>query len=284
MSEHPRTVTIAGRAERVERVSARKASRAFALLKHINRQAKDLAKRVDAFEREWREEHVTMLTRAEARVRFPRTLVLDPETGAPVTHEGELVYAPSAIDAMTAEDWQATSDRYPVHEAAPGYAVLMYAFEEALDVAEAHVYRLLALLLMDNETVTAKWKDGSLDDDLATAADDLLDGAMADEVLELAVVCAEVLEDQFRSKLDTLGDRTGNLLRLFGMRPSTTSSTSPNGPTTSPPSSSTDTPSSSAPDGPPTSSSTPTIDSSSESVSSPTTPEPELEPTPIGGG
>lgn len=277
------TVTVAGEAVRIEPVSARKASRAFALLRHINRRAKDLAKSVDRFEREWRDEHVTMLTRPEARVQFPALLILDPETGTPVKDPdtSELIYRPSPVDTMSETDWQATDGRYPVHERAPGYAVAMHAFDDAVEVAEAHVYRLLALLLMPNDEVSRRHREGTLDDELDQAANDLLDTAMADEVFELAVVCAEVLDEQFNTKMDELGDRAGNAMRLLGMGKRTTSSSSttpPSGPTTSTPDSSTDTPSSNGQAGHPTPSSTPTTDSSSESAPSPT--EPEQPPTP----
>lgn len=295
-----RTVTIAGQPVRVERVSARKASRAFALLRHVSKRIPDLTDRWTDYRREYRDKNVRLLSRPEARVRFPPQVVIDPVSGAPIREPdtivvdvggdsqeqpnpraGELVTIPSAVDRMTEQDWQAAGDRYPLHEDPTLPELVLHVFDMALEVAEAHVYRLLALFTMSNEDVAAAHKDGSLEDTLAERADDLLDEAMADEVLELAVACGEVVDEQFRRKVDELGDRAGNALRLFGMGPTRTSGP-PNGQQTSTPDSSTDGPSRSAPDGPPTSSSTPTTSSSSESESSQTTPEPELEPNAIG--
>lgn len=283
-----RTVTIAGETRRVEPVSARKASRAFALLRHINARAKDLAQDVDRYAREWRDEHVTYLTRPEARVQYPERVVYDPLTGGPVKDPdtGNVVMQPSPVDSMSEADWEATGGRYPHHDQAPGWALAMYAFEGAVELAEAHVYRLLALLLMPNDEVAERRREGSLDDALDQAAEELLDSAMADEVLDLAVVAGDVLDEQFRSKVDALqSGGVGKLLRLAGMGPATTNGSAPtSGPTTSTPGSSTATPSSSEPVGDPTPSSTPTTGSSNGSVSlqTPTAPELERSETPSG--
>jgi hypothetical protein len=298
MSTETRTVTIGGKAMHVERVSARKASRAMALLRHINREAKGITRSLEEFERDYLERNLRYITRPEARVRFPPQVVLDPETGAPVREPativvdvggdseeqpnpraGELVTFPSAVDRMSEADWQAAGNQYPVRERPPLYAIAMHAFEDALELAEDHVYRLLALFVMSNEDVTRRYKEGTLEEELTAGADRLLDEAMADELMELAVVCGELVDTQFRSKARELGDRLGNALRLFGLGPSTpttTTSTPPNGPTSSTPSSSIASPSSSEPDGPPTSSSTPITTSSSESEPSPTEPDPAM--------
>lgn len=282
MTDGHKTVSIGGEAKRVEPVSARKASRAFALLRHISKRIPDLAGLWGKAAADYREQNTRKLSRAQARLEYPPRPLIHPQTlealrepvlldnGEPNPHAGDLVMVPSAIDRLTDADWEASGNVLEVPDEPHNGVMVMAILEPALELAEAHVFRLLALFLMSNEDVARRHKDGTLDDELEIAADWLLDNALGDEVLELAVVCGETVDEQFRRKASELGDRVGNALRLVGLAPTTrTTTTSPmeNGANSSTPSSSTDGPESS--DGPPTSSSMPTGDSSPDSESSP---------------
>lgn len=282
-----RSVTIGGEAIRVERVSARKASRALALLRHISRQVPGLATRWAEAEAEYRRTHVDVLSRAEARIRFPdRPLITsdaegldvpvrEPETledGKPNPRAGDLIMVPSPISRMTEADWENSNQRLELAQDPPNPApMVMAVLDDALELAEEHVYKLLALFTISNEDVARFRKEDRLDEELEVRADRLLDTAFADELLELAVVCGELVDDQFTRKTRELGERMGKALRLVGMGPpaSPSSRTSPttSGPTDSTPSSSTDGPESS--DGGPTSPSTPSSPSSTDSPASP---------------
>lgn len=276
-----KTVSIGGEAKRVEPVSARKASRAFALLRHISRRIPDLAGLWGKAAADYREQNTRKLSRAQARLEYPPRPLIHPETlealrepallenGEPNPRAGDLVMVPSAIDRLTDADWEASGNVLEIPDEPQAGVMVMAILEPALELAETHVFRLLALFLMSNEDVARRHKEGTLDDELEVAADWLLDNALGDEVLELAVICGETVDDQFRRKATELGDRVGNALRLVGLGPTTRTTGSPtsNGASSSTPSSSTGGPESS--DGAPTSSSTPSGDSSPASESSP---------------
>jgi len=287
----PTTITLGGDEYSVERPSALKASRALALMRALSRAMPELTTELAEFRREYERANVLELDRVQARMRYPaeplvrngEPLTHPPtlEDGSPNPHAGELVLLPSPVDRMSEEDWQATGGIYRV-PASPGWGEVIAAlFDRALELAESHVYRLLALFTIPNDTLKAYRKAGTLDEEVARRAEALLDDAYADELLELAVVVGETVDHHFRRKVRDLGgftgERMGNLLRLIGLTPTTTSSTpdppgpttSTDGPQTSRPSSSTDSPESTA-DGPPTSPSTPPSTSSSASDQSST--------------
>lgn len=293
------TVRLGDREVVIERPSGRKASAAFKRLRRISNVVKDVTKALGEFEREYAKEHVLELDRVQARMRYPaQPLVKDGElvreptlipSGrelddgepelVPNPRAGEVVYAPSPIDAMTADDWQQAGHvlRRPEY---PSQAERVAAvFDLALEHGEEELYRLLALFTLSNQRVTELRKAGgtALEEELERVADEFLDEAGLDELLELAVVCGEVVDEQFRRKAAELGaGRMGKALRLLGITlpqeapqtPQEAPQTTTSGPeeeatpsSSSTPTSSTD--SAASTDGGPTSSSTPPTTSSS---------------------
>ena len=230
-----RTVTIGGEERRVEPFSARKVNRALRLLRQIASDVPDLLKVRGRFVAEYEQEHYTEISRAEALRRYGvPSPVLDPETRQPIRgDDGQIVTVPSGILQMTEEAWAAVGHKYRVPES-PSFGEEMWAiFPHVLDRAEETVVQLLALVLMRNEDVAAWSRDGSLNDEhkpdgslkkrgkLHEAAQDLLDEAMGDELLEVAVVAGEVVDEQLMSKARRLMEagRLGNVVRLFGIDP-----------------------------------------------------------------
>lgn len=271
----PRTLTIAGREVTVERVSARKASRAFAILRGVSDKLPAIVGRLGEASAEYERTHYIELDRAQAWRRYgaPTPLVEDGEfvrDGA-----GEIVTVPSGIASMSEDDWQAAGNKLRVPQEAPDEYKWAAVFDRALELAEDHVYRLLALLTMSNDDVKRAWRAGTLKDDVDDLVEDLIDDAYADELLELAVVCGEVVDEQFTSKVRSLGtSRLGNALRLLGIDPTTMGSQTPQGPTQTPESTTSPTPTTSTA---PPSSSTPaspgdTAESSDGQSTTPSTP------------
>ena len=91
--------------------------------------------------------------------------------------------------------------------------------------------QLLALSVVSNEKLGRRARDGAegnsdgagaVTELLHERSEELLDQAMFEQLLELAVVAAETVEEQFRAKVDELGDRVGKLGRLFGLTTGTT--------------------------------------------------------------
>lgn len=254
-------VSIGGRDVIVERVSARKASAAFAILRAIGAAIPDLMGKVSRFRAEYAEREAVYVDRSEALYRMR-----------------------DRVAHFTEADWEAVGGRIKLTSDASLGDVIMHVFPDAIEVAEEHVYRLLALVTMSNSDVKAFRRDGSLKDKLTERADDLVDDAGLEELLELAVVAGEVIDRQLRGKTEELGDRVGNALRLVGLDPTrlapqtsptpTQTTASPATSTTTPPSStptsSTDSaaPTNGAPTQPSTNPSTSSSPSSGESSAS----------------
>lgn len=267
-----RTVELGSRRVTVERVSGRKASRAMAELRIIGRAIPELVIEAGKFRSEYEAANVIVLDRARAELEYgPRVLTDDdgePRT-YPAGHEkaGELVMYPGPLGHMTEEAWQACGQKLELPRSPSTAEVIAAVFPAALDVAEEAVYRLLALFAMTNADVKQYRRSGTLTEELNELADELLDDADADELLELAVIAGEVVEDQFVSKAQALGGRAGNALRLLGLDPATLrAQTSPEGPQTT-----------DSEDGQ-TSTTTDSPSTSSPSSSRPTLPTDSLEP------
>lgn len=261
---------LAGRRIVIERPTGLKASRALALMRALSKAMPGLQTALAEFRHRYEAENVITLDRVQAKLRYPpRPLERD---GAPVLDEtGEPVLIPSPVDRLTEEDWTAAGGVYRLPASPSGEEVVVALFDLALETAEEHVYKLLALFTIGNEELKRARRDGRVDELVDERVGELLEDAFADELLELAVVAGEVVDHHFRRKAGELGERLGNALRLVGLgsrTPRTTSpSTSTDTPSSSKPSSSTDSPANTA-DGLPTSSSTPPSTSSSSSPSS----------------
>lgn len=282
----PRTLTIAGREVTIEPPSARKATRAFAILRGVSKELPDLIKAWGRFETEYEREHVTEIPRAEAMLRYggPQPLHRD---GEPVYNDaGELVTIPSGLDGMSDEAWEAVGNVLRRPRSPDTWQTATAVLADASEDVERNVYRLLALFTIPNDEVKRRRKDGSLPERIDEVVDELLDDAGADEVLELAAAAGEVVDGTFRAKAREIGaTRLGKALRLLGVDPAATTPQTPQEPTQTPdsthgqepaaestesasssrPTSSSDSPADS-PDGDPTPSSTPTTTSSEPSA------------------
>lgn len=285
-------VTLGDRRVTIERPSALKASRALALMRALSRAMPGLQDRLGEFRREYERNNVIELDRVQAKIAYPpRPIILQVPNDdgtfreeAALDEHGEPLMQPSPVDRLTEADWTAAGGVYRRPASPSSEEVIVALFDVALETAEEHVYKLLALFTIPNDDLKRARKDQRIDELLDETVDELLDDSYADEVLELAVVAGETVDHHFRRKTGELGDRLGNVLRLVGMgprkAPTTSPSTSNDGPSSSRPSSSTDSPESTE-DGAPTPSSTPPSSSSSSSADSSTaTPSNGGSPTP----
>lgn len=282
------TIDLGGRTYTIERPTGLKASRALAQMRALSRAMPELVEELAEFRRKYEHDNVIELDRVQARMRYPaRPLLVDgepliedvvlerDEAGYPTRTERRPVILPSPADSMSEEDWQSAGGVFRVPASPSTPEVVAAMFDRALELAEHHVYRLVALFTIPNDELKAlrRGGDGDLERKLDERAEDLLDDAYADELLELAVMVGETVDHHFRRKTSELGERMGNALRLVGIdwtpasRSSTTTTTptepSERTPSDERPSSSTD---SDAPtDGTPTQPSTPPSSSSSSS-------------------
>ena len=292
--ERPRsiTATVNGDTVVLQRPSGRKAARALAELRQAGGAAKEITKAYGLFVREYEEANVIELDRVQARMEFPKRPVLD-VAGDPVRDaDGEVVLAPSVIDTMTEDDWERSGGKLRIPKSPSLSETIMAVLPQALELAEDRVYRLLALFLMPNEDVKRLRAEGLLDQELQKRADDLLDEAYADELVELAVAAGELVDNTFRRKAEELGDRLGNAMRLIGLGqriPTTNQDPEPldatNGASDTKPTSSTASPAPTETSPAPSPSSTsPTTSSPPSETASATTAGAKTKPTAAGTG
>lgn len=279
MTEHAK-ITLGDEDYRVERVSGRKASAAFALLREVGDAVPEVVNRWGEFTTEYERSHVMELDRVQARMRYPRQPIIGPDGEVMRDKDGEVITAPSSIDAMTETDWQQAGGVLRIPETPSVGQQIAAVFPMAVTRAEDNVYRLLALFTLTNAEVKKAWRENGhqcVRELVEERKDELLDDVLVDDLLELAVVVGETIDGQLRAKVDQLGDRLGNALRVLGLgQDPTTSATQPASPTDSTPSSSTDTHASTAPAS--TGSSTPPTPSSPSSGGSPTPSTPNEKP------
>lgn len=272
-----RTAHIGDRLVELERPNGVKATRALAEL----RQAGDAVRKITTawgdFVREYEATHVIELDRVQARHRFPGRPLIDTSGDEPqvVTDEqGDVVLAPSFVDQISDEDWQAAGGKLRLPSSPSREETIFALAPLALELAEDRVYRLLALFTLGNGEVVHARREGHLDQLLDEKVAELLETLYGDELLELAVACGELVDHHFRRKASALGERLGNALRLIGLGPAKVSPTTPAGPSTTSSSSTRPTSSSDSPpptdgiptppsDSPPTSSSSSPADSTS---------------------
>lgn len=246
------TIDVGERTYTIERPSGAKASRALALLRALSSAVPEVQERIAQFTREYRESNTIYMTPAEARARYPGEVIRDAMGDPLIAEDGRVRMTPSPIAGITAEDWAASNNRLPLRAEPSFQEQIVAAFDIGLETAEDHLYKLLALFTLSNAEIKAGRADGTLDDLIETRANELLDDGYADEIIELAVVCGETVDNHFRRKVRQLGDRLGNALRLIGLGPdrlptqptedAQPQTTSSDGPSSSTPASSTDSP------------------------------------------
>lgn len=272
-----RTLTLGTRTVTVERPNGYKATRAIAGVRALSKAFPELQGDLARFRQAYEADNVVALDRVQAKLRFPPRPILDEDGAVRLDEDGTPLLLPSPVDRLTEEDWTEAGGLYRMPSTPSTEEMVMAVLDRALEVAEEHVYRFLALFTVSNDDLRRYRRDGTLEERLDEAAADLLDDAYADEVMELAVVIAETVDHHFRRKASDLGDRLGKTLATFGLgRPSRQSpapapaaATSSDGPSASTPTSSTDSPAP-TPDGPPTPSSGSPTTSSSPSASAST--------------
>lgn len=207
----------------VKPFSPRKALRVLKILRAVGEGWPRVINAYARFVREYRDENVTRLTRAQAQMQFAPRPLLD-DDGEPVMRDGEPVMLPSRLAHFTDEDWERSGNVLEMPQSPDMATAVAAVFPIALDVAETEVMQLLALVLVGNSELAAAARDGgsdAIDELLKPKVDWLLDDCLADELLELAVVVAEAVEAQFKGKLDELGERVGKLRRVVGLGPTT---------------------------------------------------------------
>lgn len=232
-------VELGGNEITVQDLSGRKAIRATKIIRSMAQAWPEILKEIASFTRTYEEDNVVELDRAEARARYHARPLLDPETGQPLRDgDGQLVYGPDPLGHLTDEDWEKSGNKYRIRKSPSQGEIIAGVFPMAFDVAEEQLSQLLALGVIRNEDLDkVHGEEGpeGITKALKEKADELLSYDLGD-LIELAVVISEVVDEQLRSRLDRLGRRTGKLLKLVGLGSTSKASETPTPSTSIPPS------------------------------------------------
>lgn len=242
------TVTVSGREITIERFTLAKASRVITLLQLLQKQVPEVSKAWAEYRKAYAKDYEVELSRMQAMAQFG-----------------------PALEHITEADWEREGQLFRVPGRPSPQEVFFELAPLVYERGEKVALRLLGIIAIDNATVQRYVETGDIWARVDEFVADVIQAAALDELIELVVTAAEVVDTTIIAKVKSLGNRAGNVARLFGM---TTSSEDPSGSQTS--SSSPAQPNTvtftdsqgSTPGGPPTSSSdSPSTDSSTSSVS-----------------
>lgn len=238
-------VSIGGNERTLHEFNGRKAIRAAKIVRSIGEAWPKILSAIAAFRTEYEAQNAVVLDRATARHRYPPIPVMDPSDESGETQlykDGEPVYY-DRLGHMSEADWEASGHMLRLPQSPSREEVFAAAFPVAFDHAEEQVLQLLALCTIDADKIGDAARQGgpeAVTELLKEEAENLLDEGSLGELFELAVVGAEMVERQVQEKLEALGDRVGNLMRLAGLgrrQPEKTPTPTGESSTTKPPSS-----------------------------------------------
>jgi hypothetical protein len=196
-------VQISGKTVTVERFTLAKAMRVITLLQLIQKQVPEVTKEWAIFRKQYADEYSTEIDRIDAKARFG-----------------------SALDDITDEEWERAGQKLKI-PGTPSTAEVFFQMAPVIyERAEEVTLRLLGLIAMENDVVNRYVKSGDVWERVDELVDDLIRPAALDEIMELGLVAAEVIDGQVLAKAQTVKERAGNVARLLGFK-TTTDSTDP---------------------------------------------------------
>ena len=215
------SVQIGGRTVTIERFTLAKAMRVITLLGLIQKQVPEVTREWARFRNEYAAEYAVELDRAQALVEFPDRVVYG-AGDEPVLHDGQVVVAPSPLRSMSEEDWERVGHHFRVPSSPSAAELFFHMAPFVFERAEQPAMRLLGLLALDNDVINRYVASGDIWDRVDEIVDTVIRPAGLDEIMELVIVAAEVIDGQVLTKARGLGERAGNVARLLGLK--TTSS------------------------------------------------------------
>lgn len=240
-----REVTLNGEKVRIERFTFAKAMRVITLLQLMQRAAPEISAEWAKFRLGYAKDYAQRIPRINALAQF----------GAALEHISE-------------QEWERAGQEFTV-PGSPSQAEVFFQMAPVFyDKVEAITLRLIGLLAMSNEDVERYLRS----DDIWTRVDELVDKlvrtAPIDEVMELLLVSAEVIDGQVLAKAMGARERLGNTARLLGWSGSDSTGSTTSSESREQPSSPSSTPSPSDTDGDPTRSEHSTGETSTPSATS----------------
>jgi hypothetical protein len=218
MSEQTK-VTIGGNERTVPVLNGVRALESLRLIQEIMQVAPDVMRKRAAFIKTYGEENAEILSRGQAKVRFPPRPVYNAQTGDPVLDENGQVRLVDPLGRISEHDWASMSNALVIKPAPGDLEVGLVMVQDVLSKALLPFTRLLGLLMANNgDVLTHMFNDSDLDEWLEKEGRKILNDADIDELIELVIVAIEVSNNRVKKKLEKMGDRVGNVLSVFGLK------------------------------------------------------------------
>jgi hypothetical protein len=193
-------VQISGQRVTIERFTLAKAMRVVTLLSLIQKQVPEVTKEWAIFRKQYADEYATEIDRIDAKARFG-----------------------GALEDISDEEWERAGQKLKI-PGAPSTAEVFFQMAPVIyEKAEQVTLRLLGLIAMENELVNRYVAKGDIWERVDELVDELIKPAALDEIMELGLVAAEVIDGQVLAKAQTVKDRAGNVARLLGFKTKTDS-------------------------------------------------------------
>lgn len=179
-------VRIGERNVTIPRFSAFKVARSGRLIAKITKAYPTIMFDVARFERDFETSNTIKITRAMAKLpKFEPLDLSDDDFG-----DKDFVEFPSSPS-----NWQRFAAVFP----------------QVMDVAEEDVVSLLALVLAPNKTLEEQDEDGNVNEWLRAEGRKLLHEMHGEQLIDVAIVVAEALREQFEQKIDEAGKAIAEL-------------------------------------------------------------------------
>jgi hypothetical protein len=194
-------VEINGRIVTVERFTLAKAMRVITLLQLLQKKVPEISCAWGEFRKDYAESYATEVPRINAMAQFG-----------------------PALEHITEADWDRADQTFRV-PGSPSQPEVFFAMAPLIyERAEEVTLRLLGLVAMENELVNRYVAKGDIWERVDELVDEIIKPAALDEIMELGLTAAEVIDGQVLQKAKSVGDRAGNVARLFGWKTKTTDS------------------------------------------------------------
>jgi hypothetical protein len=190
-------VEINGRQVTVERFTVSKGMRVMTLLGLIQKEVPEISRSWADFRRQYAEDYPTRVPRLTAIGRFGLTEIPD-------------------------EEWERAGQVFLLPGQPNSYETFFHLAPLIYEQAEELLLRLIGLIAMPNDTVKLYVKDGSIWERVDELVQDLVVDAPIEDVMELLVATAEVIDGSILQKARQLSERAGNVARLLGWKTTST--------------------------------------------------------------
>ena len=177
-------VTLNGQEIILERFTLEKALRVITLLSLLRKEVPEISKEFTRFRREYAQENATYLDRTSAVALY----------GESLAH-------------LTDADWERSGGKL-LQPGVPGQAEVFAELAPLIvERAEGVAMRMLGLLATSNEKLAGWIKSGTWQERVDEYADEMIRPAELNEVIDLIVACADLVDEQVLRKIDEVRDR-----------------------------------------------------------------------------